>query len=278
MSRSYQRFVRLVSATITLTLVLTTLLSIPASPAYASSTPPSTLFRAEFDAAPAGPLAGALNVETGQVVPQGGSVAVANTLLGRALALDGIEYIVYVEKPGPVELLVEKHGYDVRWFNPITGEYIKLKDFKGERFTGEPPDKSHDWVLHVSREGHKEGMLRSYKFESRPILMQELELSPQKILFEIVQPSGDLSLSKPAPFEAKIKRETRATRSVMWLWTGEVAADGQGYRVLGTGQKGTLQIPAGIAKNFPAALHLRLTAMNANGKVYVSDRVYQLSK
>src|SRR6266508_1015778 len=89
MSHSYQRFVRLVSATITLTLVLTMLLSIPAGPAYASSTPPSTLFRAEFDAAPAGPLAGALNVETGQVVPQGGSVAVANTLLGRALALDG---------------------------------------------------------------------------------------------------------------------------------------------------------------------------------------------
>ena len=55
---------------------------------------------------------------------------------------------------------------------------------------------------------------------------------------------------------------------MMWLWTGEVATEGQGYRVLGTGPKGTLQIPPEIAKHFPAVLHLRLTAMNANGKVY----------
>jgi hypothetical protein len=48
-----------------------------------------TLFRAEFDAAPIGPLPGPLTVEVGTVVPQGGSVAVAATPLGRALALDG---------------------------------------------------------------------------------------------------------------------------------------------------------------------------------------------
>src|SRR5215210_1727342 len=88
MSRSYQWFVRLVSATLTFALLVTTLLSIPPQPAEAASRP-STLFRAEFDAAPVGPLAGPLNVETGQVVPQGGSIAVANTLLGRALALQG---------------------------------------------------------------------------------------------------------------------------------------------------------------------------------------------
>ena len=86
---------------------------------------------------------------------------------GRALALKESDYIVYVEKPGPLELLVEKHGYYVAWINPTTGERVKQKNFKGERFTGEPPDKSHDWVLHVSREGHMEGMARTYKFESR---------------------------------------------------------------------------------------------------------------
>ena len=32
---------------------------------------------------------------------------------GRALALDDVEYLVYVEKPGPVELTVAQHGYDV---------------------------------------------------------------------------------------------------------------------------------------------------------------------
>jgi hypothetical protein len=197
---------------------------------------------------------------------------------GRALALEGVEYIVYVEKPGPVELLVERHGYDLAWFNPLTGEYLKQKKgFKGERFSGEPPDKTHDWVLHVSREGHKESMLRSYKFESRPILMQEIELAPQKVPYEIVEPAGEtLSLSAPGKFSVKVTRETRATRSMMWLWTGEVSADGQGYRVLGAGSQGVLAIPRGIAKNVPAVLALRLYGLNANGKVYSLDRVYKL--
>jgi hypothetical protein len=195
---------------------------------------------------------------------------------GRALALEGVEYVMYVEKPGPVEVLIEKHGYDIVWFNPATGETVPMKDFKGERFAGEPPDKTHDWILHISREGHKEGMLRSYKFESRRILMQEIEAA--RVPFDIEQPSGDVSLSQPAPYAAKVKRETRATRSIMYLWTGEVAADSQGFRVLGTGQKGTLQLPPNMARTFPAVLHLRLTGMNANGKVYVADRTYQLAK
>ena len=47
---------------------------------------------------------------------------------GRAVALEGVEYIVYVEKPGPVEVTVEKHGYDVAWINPLNGERIKDKE------------------------------------------------------------------------------------------------------------------------------------------------------
>jgi hypothetical protein len=47
---------------------------------------------------------------------------------GRALALEDVEYIVYVEKPGPVEITIEKHGYDVAWFNPVSG------DHRDERF------------------------------------------------------------------------------------------------------------------------------------------------
>jgi len=35
------------------------------------------------------------------------------------LALEEVEYIVYVEKAGQVEVAVEKHGYDVAWFNPV---------------------------------------------------------------------------------------------------------------------------------------------------------------
>jgi hypothetical protein len=193
------------------------------------------------------------------------------------MALEGVEYIIYVEKPGPVEVLVERHGYDVAWFNPSTGESVKQKDFKGERFAGEPPSKTQDWVLHISREGRKEGMLRSYKFESRPLPVQEVEQSPQKVPYEVAEPPGEtISAASPPHFAVKLKRETRATRSMMYLWTGEVAADGQGYRMLGTGGSGTLRIPRGLATNFPAVLNIRVTALNANGKAYSIDKVYTL--
>ena len=102
---------------------------------------------------------------------------------GRAVALEGVEYIVYVERPALVELTVENHNYDVAWMNPATGEIVMQKDYKGEHFTGEPPDKSHDWVLRVSREGRKEGMLKSYKFESREVPVQEIEQNPAKTPF-----------------------------------------------------------------------------------------------
>ena len=199
---------------------------------------------------------------------------------GRALALEGVEYIVYVEKPGPVEMLVERHSYQVAWFNPITGEYTRQKrDFKGERFSGEPPDRNHDWVLHLYRERRKESMLRSYKFDSRPILMQEVEQNPQKIPFEVVEPAHEaLSRSNPGTFAVKVTRDTRATRAMMWLWTGEVSTEGQGYRVLGAGPKGTLRIPRGIARHLPAVLDMRLYGMNANGKVYSLVRIFKLTE
>jgi hypothetical protein len=196
---------------------------------------------------------------------------------GRAVALEGVEYLAYIEKPGPVEIILEKHGYDVLWINPIDGQITRQK-FKGDHFTGEPPDKSHDWLLHVVREGRVESMNRSYKFESRQIVLQEIDQNTDKVPFTIEQPSGDLAVGKPAPLSAKIKRETRATRSMMYLWTGEVTADAQGYRVLATGAKGSLQVPAGIAKRYPCVMSLRLYGMNANGKVYALDKAFQLTE
>jgi len=196
---------------------------------------------------------------------------------GRAVALDDVEYLVYVEKPGPVEVLVQKHGYDVLWINPVNGEITRQK-FKGDHFTGEPPDKSHDWVLHVVREGRVESMNKSYRFESRDIVLQDIDQNTDKVPFTIEQPSGDLTVDKPASYSAKIKRETRATRSMMYLWTGEVPADGQGYRVLATGAKGSLTVPPGIAKNFPCVMSVRLYGMNANGKVYALDKAFPVSR
>jgi len=194
----------------------------------------------------------------------------------RAVALEGVEYIVYVEKPGPVELTVEDHGYDVAWINPATGERIKAKGYKGKNFTGEPPDKSHDWVLQVSREGTKEGMLKSWKFESRRVPIQEIETAPQKMPFEVAQPDGDISMAVPPRYSLKILRPTRATRDLLAEWTAEVVLDGEGYRVVGTGSEGTLHIPKEIVHKLPGTLSVRVSILNANGKAYAIDKVYRL--
>jgi hypothetical protein len=206
---------------------------------------------------------------------------------GRALALEGVEYVVYVEKPGPVEVTVKNHGYDVAWIDPSTGERTKGKDYKGEHFAGEPPSKGHDWVLHISREGRKESMLKSYKFDSRgdedseaaPIQLQEIETNPAKIPFEVAAPpEGSLSLRFMPPFSLKVKRDTRATRSLLVEWTGEVTLDGEGYRIVGAGREGTLHIPPEIAHSLPASLILHVSILNANGKAYVLDEVYRLNQ
>jgi hypothetical protein len=199
---------------------------------------------------------------------------------GRAVALEGVEYVLYVEKPsGPVEVRVEKHGYDVAWFNPENGEFIRLKNWKGERFAAEPPDTKHDWVLYLSREGKKESMLTSWKFESRPILLQEVEQSVAKIPFVIDEPAkDDMSISAPQKYQVTVKKQTRGTRWMYYLWTGEVVTSGQGSRVLGTGPAGTFVIPPSFSVKFPAVLNVHLAAMNANGKVYALDRIYTLSK
>ena len=122
---------------------------------------------------------------------------------GRALALEDTEYVVYMEKPGPLELVVEKHGYDIYWVNPIDGQFTKGK-FKGDHFTGSPPDTSHDWMLHVVREGRVEGMNKSYKFESRDIVLQEVESNSPKVPFTIEQPAADMQ----RPRVAAVRRQT----------------------------------------------------------------------
>ena len=198
----------------------------------------------------------------------------------RAIALDDVEYLNYIAHPGPpVEITVEKHGYDVKWFNPATGESMEEKKYNGEHFTGQAPDASHPWVLSIAREGHMESMLKSYKFESQPVPVQVVETDTKKIPFEIAAPAGNtLQAGKAAPFSAQLTRQSRATRDMMYLWTGEVVAAGRGFRVLGTGSPGTFLIPASIATNFPADLIVHLTALNAFGKAYALDRVYQLDK
>ena len=133
-------------------------------------------------------------------------------------------------------------------------------------------------MLHVVREGTLAGMARSYKFESQDVVLQDVESKPEKVVFELDQPQGALSASKPVAYAAKLKKETRGTRSVMWLWIGDVFADQQGYRVLATAQQGSMQIPASLATQYPATMLMRIYAMNALGKVYLVSKGFDLTQ
>jgi hypothetical protein len=142
-------------------------------------------------------------------------------------------------------------------------------------------------VLHLVREGRLESLARSYKFESRigeegsraqPIALQEIEMVTDKVPFEIEAPSGDISATAATPYSAKVKRQTRATSAMTWLWTAQVTSEPQGYRVVGMEQKGELRMPPEIAASAPATLLLRIYGMNANGKVYELTRGLRLTK
>jgi hypothetical protein len=199
---------------------------------------------------------------------------------GRALALPGTEYIVLVDRPGIVEVETEKHGYRISWINADTGErQTEKKEYKGTNFVGETPAKSGNWILHLEREGRKEGMRKSYKFESRRILMQEPEVDPKRVPFTInIDDNTQVKAGEPVPFEITITRDTRATRFMQYRIAAEVATEFEGQRILATSAKGTLTAPAAMATKFPAVLSLRVSAVNANGKLYYLDRVLRLVK
>ncbi len=207
-----------------------------------------------------------------------------NVTGGRALGLDelspeipAVEYIVYCDAPGILELTVAKHKYNPVWTNPSTGEQIPLKDFNGTVFSQHTPDGSQDWIFQLPRNGEKEKMLRMVYFESRDPMVQEVETDTEKIPFAIAEPSGDqIHAGVPVRFEAKITRPNRATRTMQYVWWGEVVATGMPARVLGLGPSGTFTIPKELLRP-GAALNVRLLAINANGKAYELDRVYGLT-
>ncbi|HEY3936380.1 MAG TPA: DUF4038 domain-containing protein [Bryobacteraceae bacterium] len=195
----------------------------------------------------------------------------------RAIGLDEVEYLAYAQSPGIVEINLPKHKYNPDWVNPISGEEIPLKDYRGEVFSRPTPDNAHDWVLEVPREGHKESMLRYYYFESQDPPVQEVETDPAKAPFELVDPPGDaVSTRIPTPFKVKITRANRASRSMQYVWWGEVVAGGAGPRVLALGANGTFTLPAELA-NPGSDLNLRVLAINAFGKAYELDKVYRLT-
>lgn len=195
-----------------------------------------------------------------------------------AAGLEEIEYLAYAPKGGIVEINVPKHKYNPQWVNPATGEEIPLKDYKGETFSRTTPDNTHDWILEFPRDGKKESMAKYYFFESVDAPVQEVEGEPTRVPFQIAEPAGDELNSKiPTPFKTKITRANRASRTMEYLWWGDVVGSGEGPRLLGVGSSGNLTIPAFLLSGPGGNLSLRLESINANGKAYELDRVYRLT-
>ncbi len=122
----------------------------------------------------------------------------------RAVGLEDVEYLAFAEKPGIVEITLPKHKYNPLWINPASGEEIPLKDYKGDVLSRQTPDNEHSWILQAPREGHKESMLKSYRFDSQDVPIQEIESDPAKIPYDLVDPAGEvLNTALPYPLPDK---------------------------------------------------------------------------
>lgn len=231
----------------------------------------------------------------------------------RTLAMAGTDYLVYIEKPGPFQVSVEKHGYNVYWINPATGEVRKDKDWKFSMtkeekekkkkqekdnprdnlhmidedeaaemvlYSGQTPDNSHDWILHLSRDGRKEGMLKSVKFNEITIRLQEPEANITKMPFEIAEPKSEVNLvaGQPVHYQITLKKQTPGTRRMTYVLKGSVVDGSSTFFFLNTGDQGTFTVPPSLVRNDSMSFMLRVYALNAPGKLYITDSVYTVNK
>ncbi len=195
----------------------------------------------------------------------------------RAVGLNEVEYLAYAQTPGIVEITLPHHKYNPVWVNPANGEQLELKNYRGEVFSRSTPDNSHDWVLWVPRDGEKEARAKYYYFESEDPPIQEVEAIAQRFL----SPSPILLASASAPRSRyptaiKITRANRASRRMQYAWWAEAVGGTAGPRLLGLSDSGTFTIPKTLIRDSGTALNLRVLAINANGKAYELDRIYQL--
>jgi hypothetical protein len=108
--------------------------------------------------------------------------------------------------------------------------------------------------------------------------VQEVESDSSKVPFQITDPPGEtINARIPTPFRVKVTRTNRASRSMQFVWWGEIVPGDQGARVLGMGSFGNFTVPPELIKPGAQTLSLRLQAINANGKAYELDKVCGLS-
>ncbi len=190
----------------------------------------------------------------------------------------GIEYVVYAEHPGLIELVMPKHEYSVSWYNPADGAWFDQKrKFKGDRYRSRTPDDDRDWVLYLRREGKKQDYNNSFVLESKTPYLREVEHSTSELPFEIQLPEdNEIQTGREHEFNATLTRNTIAAKRMLWLWTAEVAGSGRGSRVVGTSQSGRFTVPTHLAPAYPATISLRVTGLDGAGRLFEAFRPYAL--
>ena len=190
----------------------------------------------------------------------------------------GIEYVVYAEEPGLIELVMVKHEYKVSWYDPANGAWFdQKKKFKGDRYRSRTPDDQRDWVLYVRREGKKQGLNKSYFLESKAPRIRDVEHAPSELPFAIQLPeAGPVQAGRKHEFNGTLLKNTIAAKRMLWLWTGEVSGAKRGPRVLGTSQSGRFLVPSELATGYPATLSVRLVGLDGAGRLFEAFRTYPL--
>ncbi|MCU0226369.1 MAG: DUF4038 domain-containing protein [Bryobacterales bacterium] len=201
----------------------------------------------------------------------------------RCLGLHGEDtpqFLCYVETGGSLELrFVRRNSFKAEWINPADGTVVPLKEFKDDLFAGAPPSPGQDWLLHVYREGRL-GSLKSYKFESRYVPVQDPDNATARVPYEVTEPAAmevPVGDGLQAPFAIRLTRESRASSRMMYLWVAENTIGGQGHRIAGVGDKGFLQFQKEAVGALPSVVNIRVYGLNAVGKLYFVDKVYRLT-
>lgn len=208
----------------------------------------------------------------------GGAALALQRVPYRAEKPVGIEYIVYAEEPGLIELIMPRHEYSVSWYNPADGAWLdQKKKFKGDRFRSRTPDDKRDWVLYVRREGKKQDYNKSFILESKVPRIRDVEHAQSELPFEIQLPDGnEIQAGREHEFNATLTKSTIAAKRMLWLWTGEVAGSGRRSRILGTTQSGRFGVPGELAASYPATLSVRITGIDGAGRLFEAFRPYTL--
>ena len=208
----------------------------------------------------------------------GGSALALQRVPYRAENLIGIEYIVYAEDPGLIELVIPKHEYSVSWYNPTDGAWLDQKKKFKATVSALGPQMTVTTGCSMCAAKARRRATTNRSFWNRRRSASAMSNTRRRSCHSRSSFRTQAN-SKPAASTSSMrlfKKNTIAAKRMLWLWTVEVAGSGRGRRILGSTQSGTFLVPDGIAGSYPATLSVRLTGLDGAGRLFEAFRPYAL--